>query len=108
MKQRLRILADWFCDPTWLATSADVVSAPVNPHELPIPSALADALEDWMNVFQSTFVDDDPASSGFADIELENTWNIRGRRLAEEVADIVRETHEVTYFDWIEQEDVTL
>lgn len=61
---RLRLAPEYGCHPLW-TVSADGGLRNVAPSELALPPSLAVELDGWDDRYQDTFVDDDPAASGF-------------------------------------------
>lgn len=72
-------MADYGCFPLWLSDPC----LNVDPRTLPISGQLADALNRWAAVYDSTLVADDPVRSGFASHVAEQEFRLAGQKLAE-------------------------
>jgi hypothetical protein len=85
--RHLRLLPEWLGQSgLWLADPADGVFDAIGAEEAGLTEALADRLEDWMDEFDSIFVDDDPPSSCFSSREQFMAW----RREGEAIAGLIR------------------
>lgn len=106
-KVLVRVMADYGCHPLW-AVYPDGELDNISPESLPISRDLADSLNSWAGEFDAILNEDDPASSDFATLEDERSFNDRGRRLAEWLAREIGRQYRVTYHDSLEARDVSV
>ena len=99
----IRIAPEYGCHPTWIKRHEETVFLPVDPLTLDISRPLAKSLVDWANWFESTYVEEDPASSGFQSDDEERDFIALGRTLARQLMSEVDGLDEVTYFDLFTQ-----
>lgn len=98
----LKIMADYECYSFWVANGG--IRDNVDPASLEIPADLAADIDAWEQVYEATYVPDDPASSGFPDEASEKTFNARGRSLAASTAEALGSGWSVQYYDTLTHE----
>ncbi|MEV0402948.1 hypothetical protein [Actinoallomurus sp. NPDC050550] len=77
-----------------------------SPESFSISRELADSLNEWAGEYDAILNEDDPVSSGFATPEDEQSFNERGRTLAERFAQEVGPKYKVAYYDMLESKDI--
>lgn len=70
----------------WLRDPQDGIYDAIGVEDAGFSEALADRVEDWMDEFDSIFVDDDPSASCFPSDERFRAW----RREGEAIAAVIR------------------
>jgi len=80
-KKKLRLSAEYHCNPVW----GDVDDGDFEYQELRdklgLDYELIGRLKIWQNIWDATFVEDDPNSSGFKTKEEQTEFNRMGRNL---------------------------
>lgn len=75
---RLRLAPEYMCSPLWDADTGE----PVSVFALDLPQDLADEIENWDDMFQSTYNEGNPAASGFADPQARDEYTAQGKVIA--------------------------
>lgn len=75
--KRVRLMAEWKSWPLW--DYSDEFPDNADPAAFGLPADLADDIARWDGRFQSTFVSDDPASSGFPERAAAEKFDEEGR-----------------------------
>ncbi len=77
--RRVKLMPDYQCFPLWEAAGGTVGN--IDPSSLPISQTLKDDLVQWAQSFDATLNLDDPAISGFQNIQEENAFIQLGNEL---------------------------
>lgn len=81
--RHLRLAPEWLGQSgLWLKDAGDGVFDATGAEEAGLPEALADRLEDWMDVFDSIFDEDDPPASRFESMAGFAEWRREGEAIA--------------------------
>jgi hypothetical protein len=90
----VRLAPEWVTDCLWVFRTGDVIRENYAPELLVadygVPADLVAAVEEWDAEFQAVFNADDPMSGGFPDERTALAWRVRGERLAERLAAVLR------------------
>lgn len=78
----LRLAPEYGCSPLWNCDLGE----PVDPENLYIHADLVRRIFEWDEAFQATLNPDDPATSGFADLEAERAWAMEGRAISDAIS----------------------
>jgi len=79
----LKLMADYQCFPLWGASPGEIGN--IDPDSLPISISLRDKLLDWADVYDSTLNLEDPATSGFENVDAVEAFKAQGMRLANQM-----------------------
>lgn len=79
----LKLMADYQCYPLWEASRGKVGNIDLN--SLPISESLRKQLLDWADVYDGTLNLDDPAISGFENVDTVEAFKAQGMRLADQL-----------------------
>jgi hypothetical protein len=88
-------MAEWKSWPLW--DYSDEFPDNPDPAAFGLPADLADDIARWDERFQSTFVSDDPASSGFPGRTEAEKFDEEGRTLAGRLQSALGEGYDVEY-----------
>jgi hypothetical protein len=96
----VRVMPDYDCHPLWVHHGENVGDTEnVDPHDLSVSAALAEALDRWADDYDATLDRDDPVDSGFATPAAEEDFAVRGERLARCLKEELGAAARVVYFD---------
>lgn len=71
-------MADYECWPPWVYTEAGQLPSNTNPADLATSRSLVGRLNSWAAQYDASLNRDDPASSGFADPQIEDDFLAHG------------------------------
>lgn len=77
----IKLMADYQCFPLWEASPGDVGN--IDPISLPISISLRKSLMDWAQLYDATLNWEDPATSGFTNVDSATQFMERGEELAQ-------------------------
>lgn len=95
MPRQFRLLPEWLGQSgLWLRDPRDGIYDAIGVEDAGFSEALADRIEDWMDEFDSIFLDDDPAASCFPSVTRFIAWRGEGERIAEAIrAELAPDDH---------------
>ncbi|WP_110517420.1 hypothetical protein [Herpetosiphon llansteffanensis] len=93
--QKLRLAPDYWCYPVWW--NDGIQFGDIDPNELPLSPALIADLMAWSDAFDAIYVDDDPASSGFASRAAEQQFAEQGLALAQRLQAELGAEYQIEY-----------
>jgi len=93
--KKIKLMADYQCYPLWVNSSNEVGN--IDPDTLPISDFLKKELNDWSEEYDATLDLDDPANSGFKNLEDEVNFKKKGSYLQEELQKELGNDFEITY-----------
>lgn len=96
--QEIRLMVDWFCEPTWVRQSKGGILDNISPFELNIPASLAGDLRRWWERHQQTYDASYPPDSGFETDAQWSTFQADGWALARRLREEMPASTVVTYF----------
>jgi len=86
MARQFRLMPEWLGQSgLWLRDPQDGIHDAIGVEDAGFSEALADRIEDWMDEFDSIFVDDDPPASCFPSRERFMAWYREGEAIAEAI-----------------------
>lgn len=81
--RHFRLLPEWLGQSgLWLRDPQGGIYDAIGAEEAGLSEALADRLEDWMDEFDSIFLDDDPPASCFSSADRFSAWLREGEAIA--------------------------
>ena len=93
--KKIIIMSEYNCYPLW-EKKEDGLSN-FEAYELNIPKDLAKKIEDWGDIFEATYVSDDPSISGFSGNEQRQAFIDLGKDLSRELHLALGQGFEVEY-----------
>lgn len=83
MPRQFRLMPEWLGQSgLWLRNPQDGIYDAIGVEEAGFSERLADRIEDWMDEFDSIFVDDDPPASCFPSAAQFIAWRTEGENIA--------------------------
>lgn len=92
--KHLIISPEYSCYPLWWRLE-DGGLINFNAHELEIPEAFADEIEEWGDKYELTYNKDDPAKSGFTDEQLQKEFFEKGQLILKQLKDMFSDKIEI-------------
>lgn len=77
----LKVMPEYHCSPLWDDESGNLI----DPATLGLSPELLQRIADWDDIFQATFRQDDPFTSGFGDVAVEHAWVRQGNAIVEDL-----------------------
>lgn len=79
----LKLMAEYQCYPLWEASPGEIGN--IDPDLLPISATLRGQLLAWADVYDSTLNWEDPAISGFPNVDAVEVFKAQGIKLADQL-----------------------
>lgn len=95
MLKRLKLMADYNCDPLW---DLDVIDN-LSPDLLPLSRNLVNRLQNWQALFDRTLNQDYPPDSSFVSVEAEIAFEREGLAIAKQLQAELGDEYEIYYQD---------
>jgi len=97
MAIKIKLMADYACDPLWWSGDGRVGN--IDPGTLPLSQETISRLEKWADANDATLNRDDPANSpGFPSKEAEDSFEAEGISLWKQLRQELSPHYEVFYF----------
>ena len=92
-----RLHADYECYPLWIVGDDGLKN--VDPQSVEsVPATLAQRINKWGEIYDATYVPDDPAESGFDTAADKKAFDEAGEKLWQELRAALGDQHRVEYF----------
>ena len=97
MSKKIKLMADYGCDPLWWEESDEV--GDIDPATLPLSEGTIKRLHTWASAYDATLNWSDPSdSSGFPSTEAEAAFESEGIMLWKQLQKELAPNYEVLYF----------
>ena len=97
MIKKLKLMTDYQCHPLWEYENNELINNPA-PNTLPLCNETIARLEKWAGDYDATLNLEDPVSSGFANQDNEEAFELEGINLWYQLRKELGADYEVVYY----------